>query len=215
MIAMNPMEERKTLFTSTPKDFIPSLPRFTFEGKIVVIQSQREAIQAVKALKNEPVLGMDTETKPAFKKGQHHQVALLQISGNELCFLFRLNMTGLLPCLVDLLSDHTQLKVGLALRDDFKSLQQRQPFEPGRHIEIQRLAEDIGLKDMSLQKLYANLFHQRISKQMRLSNWEANVLTDAQKTYAATDAFSCIQLYRELIRLKESGLFELIPPEIP
>jgi ribonuclease D len=63
---------------------------------------------------------------------------------------------------------------------------------------------------MSLQKLYANFFGQRISKRERLSNWEADVLKDKQKAYAATDAWTCILLYEELMRLEQTGDYELI-----
>ena len=68
----------------------------------------------------------------------------------------------------------------------------------------------MGLKDMSLQKLYANVFGRFLSKKARLSNWEADILTDAQKVYAATDAVTCLQLYRELERLRQSGAYRIV-----
>jgi ribonuclease D len=46
-----------------------------------------------------------------------------------------------------------------------------------------------------------------------LSNWEADILSDKQKMYAATDAWACIMIYEEIIRLKESGDYELIIKE--
>jgi hypothetical protein len=42
-------------------------------------------------------------------------VALLQVSGEECCFLFRLNMIGLPRCVVSLLEDERIVKVGLSL----------------------------------------------------------------------------------------------------
>ena len=68
----------------------------------------------------------------------------------------------------------------------------------------------MGIEDMSLQKLFANVFGQRISKAQQLSNWEADVLDDKQKLYAATDAYACILLYKELRRLRESGEYTII-----
>ena len=62
---------------------------------------------------------------------------------------------------------------------------------------------------MSLQKLFANFFGQKISKRDQLTNWEADVLKDNQKLYAATDAWACIMLYDELQRLKDTGDYEL------
>lgn len=201
----------RQLFVNTKKDFINQLPRYTFEGKIVVIQSKDEAERAVKALRHSAILGIDTETRPSFRRGQSHKVALLQIANEDLCFLFRLNEIGFLPCLISLLSDDNILKIGLSLHDDFLMLRQREPhFTPKGYIDLQDYVKDLGIKDMSLQKLYANLFHKRISKNARLSNWEADILSESQKIYAATDAITCIQLYKELKWLKTSRDFELL-----
>lgn len=201
----------RQIFKKTDKSFIPELPRFAFDGKIIVIQSESEAIRAVEALRHYPVLGIDTETRPAFQKGKSYKVALLQIAGEDLCFLFRLNEFGFSPCLVELLSDPSILKVGLSLHDDFLMLRRRnESFVPAGYIELQDFAKELGIEDMSLQKLYANIFHKRISKNARLSNWEADVLSESQKVYAATDAVTCIQLYQELKNLKENKAYELV-----
>lgn len=207
------MTTTKQLYVSTPKTIIPDLPRFTFEGRIEVIQSESEAIRAVRALKGAPLLGIDTETRPSFRKGEKHKVALLQVSDRDICFLFRLNMLGLAPCLVELLSDPAITKVGLSLRDDFMMLRGRRSFTPGGCIDLQEKAKLFGIEDMSLQKLFANIFGQRISKTAQLSNWEADTLTQSQKVYAATDAYACILLYEELLHLRQSGNYTLIQPE--
>lgn len=207
------LQKRKVrqLFVKTDKKYIPSLPRFAYEGKIHVVQSESEAERAVEVLRRSPILGIDTETRPAFHKGESHKVALLQVANEEMCFLFRLNETGFLPCIASLLSDPNVLKVGLSLKDDFLMLRRRdESFQPGGYVELQQFAKEMGIEDMSLQKLYANVFHMRISKSARLSNWEADVLTDSQKVYAATDAVTCIQLYKELSRLKNSNDYELV-----
>ena len=189
---------QRKLFASTNKSLIPTLPRFVFEGKVVVIQSESEAIRAVQALRKSSLLGIDTETRPAFKKGVSHKVALLQICDGQVCFLFRLNQMGLPACLVELLCDPSITKVGLSLKDDFLMLRHRQKFHPAGCIDIQHLVGELGVKDMSLQKLFANFFRMKISKNAQLSNWEADVLTAAQQTYAATDAYACILLYEAL-----------------
>ena len=207
------MTTTKQLYVSTPKTIIPNLPRFTFEGRIEVIQSESEAIRAVRALRGASLLGIDTETRPSFRKGQKHKVALLQVSDRDICFLFRLNMLGFAPCLVELLSDPGITKVGLSLRDDFAMLRGRCAFTPGGCIDLQEMAKLFGIEDMSLQKLFANVFGQRISKTAQLSNWEADTLSQSQKVYAATDAYACILLYEELLSLKQSGDYTLIQPE--
>lgn len=201
----------RQLFIKTDKTFIPNLPRYAFEGKIYVIQSANEAERAVEVLRQSPILGIDTETRPTFKKGVSHKVALLQIANEQLCFLFRMNEIGFLPCMADLLADPKVLKVGLSLKDDFLMLKRRDAsFRPGGYIDLQNYVKQMGIEDMSLQKLYANVFHKRISKSAQLSNWEADILTDAQKVYAATDAYTCIQLYKELESLKRSNEYELV-----
>lgn len=201
----------RQIFKKTDKSFIPELPRFAYEGRIIVIQSESEANRAVEALRRYPILGIDTETRPAFQKGKSHKVALLQIASEDLCFLFRLNEFGFAPCLVKLLSDPSILKVGLSLHDDFLMLRRRdESFVPAGYVDLQNCAKEMGIEDMSLQKLYANIFHKRISKNARLSNWEADVLSESQKVYAATDAVTCLQLYHELKRLKENKAYELV-----
>lgn len=201
---------QRQLFKKTAKTFISPLPRVTFNGKIVVVQSTDEAERAVKALKTYPVLGIDTETRPSFHRGEQHKVALLQLASEDICFLFRLNHMGLPACVEDLLCDENTLKVGLSLKDDFLMLRRRREFTPRGFIDLQNLAASMGIEDMSLQKLYANVFHQRISKSAQLSNWEADVLTETQKIYAATDAYTCVKLYKEMMWLKENGDYVLV-----
>lgn len=201
------------IFIQTDKKLIPTLERYHFEGRIVVVQNEYEAERATRYLRTCPILGLDTETRPSFKRGQQHQVALLQIASTEICFLFRLNFMGFPQCLIDLLEDPAVLKVGLSLKDDFRQLRQRHPtFEPQNYIELQQAAHSLGTNDMSLAKLFANFFHQRISKTAQLSNWEAEQLDERQRLYAATDASACILLHQRIEELRQSGQFRLVPP---
>ena len=185
------------------------MPRALFEGRIFVIQTEREADKAVAYLRSAMVLGMDTETRPSFKKGLTNMVALLQVSTDDTCFLFRLNRIGLTDSVKSLLQNQNVLKVGLSLRDDFASLQKRDEFEPHAFLELQDYVKAFGIQDMSLQKLYANVFGQKISKGQQLTNWEADVLSEGQKLYAATDAWASIRLYRELESLKNTRDYQL------
>lgn len=204
----------KSLFIKTDKTLLPALPRFSFPGKIVVIQSVREANRAISVLRKAPLIGIDTETRPSFRKGVVHKVALLQASTEDICFLFRLNIIGMTQELADFLSNPNTHKVGLSLKDDFHQLAQlSSKFTPDGFIDLQPFAHEMGIEDMSLQKLFANLFRQRISKSQQLSNWEADVLDDKQKLYAATDAYACILIYKELLRLRQTGDYELINPD--
>ena len=206
---------KKIIYSKYDKTKIGGLPRAVFEGRIVVVTTEREAEKAVDYLLSQPILGIDTETRPAFKKGQINSVALLQVSSYDTCFLFRLNRMGMPATVVRLLEDKKVPKVGISLHDDMLALNRRTEFkqEAGSYIDLQKLVEEVGIEDKALQKLYANFFGQKISKKEQLSNWEAVELTDSQKLYAATDAWSCIMLYDELMRLEQTGDYELIKVE--
>lgn len=207
------MTNVKILYSKFDKKAIPELPKVEFGGRIIVIQTAGEADRAVNYLMQFPQLGIDTETRPNFKPGGMNPVALLQISTPEACFLFRLNRFGLTDSLVQLFTSETVEKIGLSLHDDWAQLRKRKEFQPVNYVELQDYVKPFGIKDMSLQKLYANFFGQKISKNQRLTNWEADVLTEPQKRYAATDAWSCLQLYQKMTELLATRAYRLI--EVP
>ena len=186
----------------------------TFPGRIIVIQTEQEAEKAVEYLLRFPIVGIDTETRPSFKRGIMHKVALLQVSTYDTCFLFRLNMIGMCPPVVRLLSHPTLVKVGLSLKDDIHMLHQLGDFAGNNFIDLQNIVGQVGIRDMSLQKIYANLFGQKVSKRQRLTNWEADVLNDPQKQYAAIDAWVCLKIYARIEELKASGEYEVIPAPV-
>lgn len=203
------MSMKRILYNKFDKHAITALPPLKFPGRIIVIQSADETEKAVDYLLSADILGVDTETKPSFKRGENHKVSLLQVSNRDTCFLFRLHRTGMTPAIIRLLEDTTVLKVGLSWHDDIMMLKKRCDFKPGLFVDLQDLVGNIGIEDRSLQKLYANVFGMKISKRQRLTNWESDVLSDGQKLYAATDAWSCINLYEEIMMLKETGDFQL------
>lgn len=203
----------KNIYNKFEKGLISSLPVAEFNGRIIVIHTTGETKKAVNYLLSKPILGFDTETRPSFKKGHQHKVALLQVATEDTCFLFRLNFTGLTPDIKRLLEDREVPKIALSWHDDLAGLHKLGDFTVGNFIDLQNCVKEIGIEDMSLQKLYANLFNQKISKRQQLSNWEADVLNDRQKHYAATDAWACINIYKEILRLKESKDYNLIIKE--
>ncbi len=204
----------KTIFDKYDKNAIAELPKEQFEGRIVVIQSVGEAKRAVDYLLRFPRLGIDTETRPNFKPGGMNPVSLLQVATPTIVFLFRLNMIGLPESIVRLLTDTLVQKIGLSLHDDWSQLARRTPFQPANYLDLQDYVKRLGIIDMSLQKLYANLFHKKISKSQRLSNWDNDVLTEPQKRYAATDAWACLRLYDEVNHLLTTRNYRLVKVEI-
>lgn len=201
---------KKTIYNKFDKTLISQMPPVNFPGRIVVILSAGEAERAVSYLLSQDILGVDTETRPSFKKGESHKVSLLQVSSKEICFLFRLNMIGITPAVKRLLENKEVPMIGISWHDDLLSLKRRASFLPGYFIDLQNVVGEIGIEDMSLQKIYANLFHEKISKRQRLTNWDADVLNDKQKAYAAIDAWSCIGIYEEIQRLKITKEYTLL-----
>lgn len=205
----------KVIYNKFDKSRISQLPRVTFPGRIVVILNETEAEKAVDYLLSRDIIGVDTETRPVFRKGHRRKVALLQACDHDVCFLFRLNYIGFPDCIKRFLEDTTVPKVGLSLSDDMLMLHQRANFKPGYFIDLQDYVKSLGIEDMSLQKLYANVFHERIAKREQLSNWENEVLNDKQKLYASTDAWTCIKLYERLHEMKETGDYKLVVVPTP
>lgn len=189
---------------SISKEAVAEMPKMSFPGVITLVDSASLALQAIRALSKEDVVGFDTETRPSFKKGKVHNVALMQISTEERCFLFRLNKIGICPELKDFLENPDIVKVGLSLHDDFNVLRRTTPLEPQGFIDLQKLVHDYDISDISLQKIYAIVFCERISKSQRLTNWEADTLTVQQQAYAALDAWACLRLYKYF----QSGAFD-------
>ena len=201
----------KLIRNTISKAEIAQLPKVLFEGRIFVVYTEADTEKAVEYLKTQQIVGVDTETRPSFKRGMTHKVALLQIATTDTCFLFRLNRIGMPESLQNFLMSDV-LKIGLSLKDDFMMLRRRKDVhaEQGNRIELQDYVGRFGIEDRSLQKNYANLFGQKISKSQRLTNWEAETLTEAQMKYAATDAWACVEIYNCLAEMERTGDYEVI-----
>ena len=206
----------KRIKNTISKAELAQMPKVQFEGRIFVIYTEADADKAVDYLNTCDMVGVDTETRPSFKRGTTHKVALLQIASTDTCFLFRLNRIGMPESLQKFLANNI-LKIGLSLKDDFMMLRKRKDVhaEEGNWIELQDYVGRFGIEDRSLQKIYANLFGQKISKSQRLSNWEAETLTESQMKYAATDAWACVEIYNCLAEMDRTGDYEVIKVEEP
>lgn len=191
---MNP----QNYIISISKDQIATLPVMSYPAEITVVDSAAVAHSALRVLAREKVVGFDTETRPSFRKGCVHKVALMQISTADRCFLFRLNKIGICAELKAFLENPDIIKIGLSVHDDFNVLRRSADIQPQGFIDLQASVKNFGITDTSLQKIYAIIFGERISKSQRLTNWEADTLTPAQQAYAALDAWACLNLYNYL-----------------
>ena len=185
------------------KEEVNTLPVTLFDGRITIVDDISKVHEAITILNEQKIVGIDTETKPSFKKGMLHKVALLQVSTVDHCFLFRLNMIPFPKELGDFLSDTSIKKVGLALKDDFAALNKHHTFRPDNIVDLQSIVKSYGILELGLQKIFAIVFHQKISKSQRLTNWESQVLTDQQQRYAATDAWAALIIYKALMKEKK------------
>lgn len=180
------------------KELLAEMPLVEFDGEITVADTPEAAREALEYLSTQRTVGFDTETRPNFRKGQNHRVALIQISTETRSFLFRICSIGLMPEITAFMENPEITKIGLSLKDDFHNLHKINEFSPEGFIELQQMVRDYRISDSSLQKIYGILFDQRISKGQRLSNWEAPELTEAQQRYAAIDAWACLEIYNRL-----------------
>jgi ribonuclease D len=184
------------------KEELHSLPLVQFNGKIHLIEHNMAAQVAVNWLKTFPVLGFDTETRPSFKRGRINQVALLQFATDTEAFLFRVCKMGIPKCLLSLLADPNILKIGAALKNDIDVIRRSTKIKPGGFVDLQDVVQKFQIKNLGLAKMTGIVMGVRISKSQQLSNWENNILTEAQQRYAATDAWMCYLIYEKLSQLK-------------
>lgn len=174
------------------------LPAIEFHGEIRIIEHERDIEPACKYLMKQRIIGFDTETRPSFRPGVTFRVSLLQLSTPKLCFLFRLNKIPFDKSILRILESRDILKIGADVAGDLRSLRKIRNFRDGGFVDLQTIAPEWGIEEKSLRKISAIVLGQRVSKAQRLSNWEAATFTDKQKTYAATDAWVCTEIYERL-----------------
>lgn len=178
---------------------LEALPIARCPVPITLVETRLDARKAVTRLKKASRIGIDTETRPSFSPKVRYEVSLLQLATEEEVFLFRLNKTGLTKSLISLLEDERIIKVGLSLRDDLAGLKRLQKYEASSCVELQKLCGAYGIRELGLQKIYAILFGERMSKKQRMTNWEAEKLTPEQQHYAALDAWASLRILNELL----------------
>ena len=198
--------------TITPAE-LEKLEYASFPGKIHVIDSVgADFNRAIAYLRSQKIIGFDTETRPCFTQNQpRYGVALLQLSGPEKAFLFRVNKIGMHRRLCNLLANPKILKIGAAVHDDIRGLQKLRDFKAAGFVDLQKIVWEWGIRDKAVKKMSAIILGYRISKTQQLSNWEADVLSEQQCKYAATDAWVCREMYLKLMKSEKNPLVEPEP----
>ena len=201
----------------TPEE-IESLEMSSFPGEIIVVDHQGWGFfRALEYLRHQKILGFDTESRPNFSPQHHHYgVALLQLSGPDRAYLFRIKQLTMYKRLFKILASDSIIKVGAAVNDDIHGLQRYCDFKPKGFVDLQKIVWEWGIRDKSVKKMAGNILGIRISKTQQLSNWEAETLSEAQKKYAATDAWVCREMYVKLLASEKHPLTpEQLAPQQP
>lgn len=185
------------------KEEIARLPLRSIESPILVVNSREHVEAARKVLTGEPVLGFDTETRPAYRKGESYPPALLQLCGGRGACIFQVRRLSIPPFVLELLSDRNVVKAGIAPGRDVRELADEQHFEPAGFVDLGRESHVCKLHNHGLRGLAGVLLGFRISKSAQRSNWARTELKEKQIRYAATDAWIGRELY---LTMQHQGL---------
>jgi ribonuclease D len=186
---------------SISKEQIQKLPLGYFKGDIIIVNNEETLKKALEDIETTQIWGFDTETRPSFRKGQKNKMAIIQLANENKAYIFQIKKTGIPERLADILRNPDIKKIGVDIKQDLHKIREYIPgFKPDGFIDIQKIAKEKGIKDLSLRKLAAIILGIRISKRQQLSNWEKTELSPAQKRYAATDAWAAYLIYKKLIK---------------
>lgn len=195
---MRPVEASGRSSRTLDKAQIAALPLGSFPGAIHVADSPKAVAAALTALDGVGVLGLDTETRPSFKRGERHPVAVLQLASADQAVLVQLHWAGLPPPLRELLESERIVKAAQAPADELRSLRSIYGVSPRGVVDVGRIVRDAGYAPSSVRGQAAHFLGIRISKSAQVSNWAGRRLSPAQQRYAATDAWVCRQSYLAL-----------------
>jgi len=180
---------------SISKEDLANLPIRRYEGKVSLVETSRELEQARVDIRQERVVGLDTETRPSFRKGEVHLPCLVQAATAQAVYLFQLSRLDVFPALVELLAKPQIIKTGVGLAYDLRQLKQVFPFTVENIVDLGVVARRRNLGQTGVRNLAGMLLGFRIPKGNRTSNWAVPRLSPAQINYAATDAWACRELY--------------------
>jgi ribonuclease D len=193
---MNQAAKNQANQTNQVNQLAQSQSTLQFPGEIRLIAHDRDMAEV--KFEKITAIGFDTETKPAFRKGEVFKTALLQLATDSVAYLIRLHYIRKFEPLQEVFENPEILKVGAAIGHDLKQLQHVFPFQPAGFVDVQKIGKEKGLKNLGLKKMTQEVFNANLFKGPKMTNWERQFLTDEQMLYAATDAWIGLQLYRAL-----------------
>jgi ribonuclease D len=188
---------------SISRDEINALPIRRWEGEVRVVASAEEAARALAEIREETVTGFDTETRPAFRPGESYLPSLAQIATARAVYLFPLGSREMAAAVAEVLAAGPIVKAGVGLADDLKALRKVIEFTERSTVDLGAAATRRGFKQTGVRSLAAIFLGFRVPKGSKTSNWARARLTPQQVAYAATDAWTCRELY---VRFRTLGL---------
>lgn len=177
------------------REAMAALPMRRYDGHICVVATRGELSAALADIRHEAVVGFDTETRPAFRKGERYDPSLVQVATARAVYLFQLRRVDVIPALAELLSEPSVVKAGVAVGRDVADLKQVFAFAEKNVVDLGVIARRRGLAQTGVRNLAGIFLNCRVAKGSRTSNWAAATLSPAQIAYAATDAWICRELY--------------------
>ena len=197
---------------SISREQLADLPIRRYEGRVRLIETLGDLDQARADIRQERVVGLDTETRPAFRAGEVHLPCLVQAATAHAVYLFQLRRPDVHPLIGELLADARIVKAGVGLAHDLRQLKLVFPFVEHNVFDLGIAARRCGLEQTGVRNLAGMLLGFRIPKGNRTSNWAVPRLSPAQVAYAATDAWACRELY---LRFDTLGLLQARTPAAP
>ena len=204
-----PVELQNEIARAISREDMAKLAIRRYEGRICLVATPGDLEEARSDLRQESIAGLDTETRPAFKKGESHLPALVQVATARAVYLFQLRRSEVHPLLAELLSEARTAKAGISLKDDLRALKKVFPFEEKNMLDLGLVARRSGFEQTGVRNLAGILLGLRIPKGTKTSNWAARELSPAQIAYAATDAWACREL---TLRFQSLGLLRAKAP---
>lgn len=185
------------------REDLNELPVRRYEGKVEFVDTAAALAAAADDIRGERVTGFDTETRPAFSKGESYLPSLVQVATANCVYIFPLRLPDTHAVLARLLQAPGTAKSGVALAYDLRTLRQVFPFSENGVVDLGIVAKRNRYDQTGVRNLAGIFLGYRIPKGAKTTNWAAPQLTPAQIIYAATDAWVCRELF---LHFENAGL---------
>lgn len=181
---------------------VGNLPVRRYEGPVHLVAAPAELQRAMHDIRKAGVIGFDTETRPAFKRGESYLPSLVQFATADAVYLLQVQQHDFTAAMREVLSSEKITKAGVSVHDDLRNLKKLFEFEEQAVVDLGKVASHHGLKQTGVRNLAGIFLDMRLTKGTKTTNWAAPHLTPQQITYAATDAWACRELYLRFRQLK-------------